>query len=42
LLVRAQYLSTGPIDTTLEDILMDTADLRQNIFTDFTHLPIEK
>ena len=30
LLVRAQHLPSGPIDTTLEEILMDTADIRQN------------
>jgi hypothetical protein len=28
LLVRAQHLTSGPIDTTLEDIVMDTADIR--------------
>jgi hypothetical protein len=28
LLVRAQHLTSGPIDTTLEEIVMDTADIR--------------
>ncbi len=30
LLVRAQHLTSGPIDTTLEEIVMDTADIRNN------------
>jgi hypothetical protein len=33
LLIRAQHLATGFIDTTLEEISMDTADIRQDIFT---------
>ncbi len=28
MLVRAQHLTSGPIDTTLEEIVMDTADIR--------------
>jgi hypothetical protein len=30
LLVRGQHLTSGPIDTTLEEIVMDTADIRNN------------